>query len=178
MRQKLLQNASIFLLQNATVFLQNAAVITNCDNCITNCDSYYKMRRLLQIATVEPVSVLPLLSKVFEKIIYDQLYECLENFLSELLRGFRKVHSTQSAFFRLIQKWQAELDARVYVSTILTDLSKAYDCLSHDLLIAKLEAYGLDIGSLNFLLDFISSRKHRTKVGSSYSKFAEGYPKT
>ena len=62
------------------------------------------MRRLLQIATVQPVSVLPLLSKVFEKIIYDQLYECLENFLSELLRGFRKVHFTQPTFFRLIQK--------------------------------------------------------------------------
>ena len=60
------------------------------------------------------------------------------------------------------------------------DLSKAYDCLSHDLLIAKLEAYGLDIGSLNVLLDYLSLRKHRTKVGSSYSnglKFAEGYPK-
>ena len=173
MRQKLLQNASIFLLQNATVFLQNAAVITNCDNCITNCDSYYKMRRLLQIATVEPVSVLPLLSKVFEKIIYDQLYECLENFLSELLCGSRKAHSTQHALFRLIQKWQAELDSGGYVGTILMDLSKAYDCLSHDLLIAKLEAYGLDVGSLNFLLDYLSLRKHRTKVGSSYSKWSE-----
>ena len=52
-------------------------------------------------------------------------------------------------------------------------LSKAYDCLSHDLLIAKLEAYGLDVGSLNFLLDYLSLRKHRTKVGSSYSKWSE-----
>ena len=53
------------------------------------------------------------------------------------------------------------------------DLSKAYDCLSHDLLIAKLEAYGLDVGSLNFLLDYLSLRKHRTKVGSSYNKWFE-----
>ena len=53
------------------------------------------------------------------------------------------------------------------------DLSKACDCLSHDLLIAKLEAYGLDVGSLNFLLDYLSLRKHRTKVGSSYSKWSE-----
>ena len=53
------------------------------------------------------------------------------------------------------------------------DLSKAYDCLSHDLLIAKLEAYGLDRGSLNVLLDYLSLRKHRTKVGSSYSKWSE-----
>ena len=53
------------------------------------------------------------------------------------------------------------------------DLSKAYDCLSHDLLIAKLEAYGLDVGSLNFLLDYLSLRRHRTKVGSPYRKWSE-----
>ena len=48
-----------------------------------------------------PASVLPLLSKVFKKIIYDQLHEYSENFLSELLRGFRKAHSIQHAIFRL-----------------------------------------------------------------------------
>ena len=113
-------------------------------------------------ANYRPVSVLPLLSKVFEKIIYDQLYEYLENFLSELLCGFRKAHSTQHAPFRLIQKWQADLDSGVYVGAILMDLSKAYNCLSHDLLIAKLETYGLDVGSLNFLLNYLSLRKHKT----------------
>ena len=50
--RSLLQNASAFLLQNATVLLQNTKVITNCDNFIIKCDSHYKMRRLLQIATV------------------------------------------------------------------------------------------------------------------------------
>ena len=90
-------------------------------------------------ANYRPVSVLPLLSKVFEKIIHDQLYQYLENFLSELLCGFRKARSTQHALFKLIQKWQAELDSGGYVGATLMDLSKAYDCLSHDLLIAKLE---------------------------------------
>ena len=128
-------------------------------------------------ANYRPVGVLPLLSKVFEKFIYDQLYEYLENFLSELLRGFRKSHSTQHALFRLVQKWQAELDSGGYVDTILMDLSKwichTHDCLSHDFLIAKLEAYGSDVGSLNFLLDYLSLREHRTKVGSSYGKWSE-----
>ena len=68
---------------------------------------------------------------------------------------------------------QAELDSGCYVGTILMNLSKAYDCLSHDLLIAKLEAYGFDIDSLNFLLDYLSLRKQRTKVGSSYNKWFE-----
>ena len=49
----LLQNASGFLLQNATVLLQNVTVTTNCNNFITKCDSYYKMCHLLQIATVQ-----------------------------------------------------------------------------------------------------------------------------
>ena len=124
-------------------------------------------------ASYKPVSVLPLLSKVFEKIICDQFYEYLENFLNEFMCGFRKAHSTQHALFKLIQKWQAELDSGGYVGTILMAFSKAYDCSSHDLLIAKLEAYGLDVGSLNFLLDYLSLRKHRTKVGSSYSIWSE-----
>ena len=101
-------------------------------------------------ANYRPVSVLPLLSKVFEKIINNQLHEYLENFLNELLCGVRKAHSTQHALSRLIQKWQAELDSGCYVGTMLMDLSKAYDCLSHDLLIPKLEAYGLDVGNFNF----------------------------
>ena len=53
--RSLLQNATGFLLQNATVLLQNAAVITKCDDFITKCDSYYKTRRLLQIATVQEI---------------------------------------------------------------------------------------------------------------------------
>ena len=52
-------------------------------------------------------------------------------------------------------------------------MSKAYDCLPHDLLIAKLEAYGLDNDSLNLLLDYLSFRKQRTKVGSAYSKWSK-----
>ena len=57
------------------------------------------------------------------------------------------------------------------------DLSKAYDFLSNDLLIPKLEADGLDVSTTksNFLLDYPSLRKHRTKVGSSYSKWSKIY---
>ena len=120
-----------------------------------------------------PVSVLPLLSKVFEKIMYDQLYEYAETFLNKLLCGFRKAHSTQHALFRLLQKWQKELDSSGIVGTILMDLSKAYDCLPHDLIIAKLEPYGLDTNSLRFIFDYLSSREQRTKIGSAYSNWSK-----
>ena len=124
-------------------------------------------------ANYRSVSILPLVSKVFEKIMYDQLYDYIEHFLNQLLCGFRKAHSTQHALFRLLQKWQKELDSGGFIGIILMDLSKAYDCLPHDLLIAKLEAYGLDNDSLNLLLDYLSFRKQRTKVGSAYSKWSK-----
>ena len=81
--------------------------------------------------------------------------------------------------FRLFQAWQKELDQCGFVGTILMDLSKAYDCLPHDLLIAKLEAHGLDTVSLSLLKNYLANRKQRTKVGSSYSdwfEFLRGIP--
>ena len=97
-----------------------------------------------------PVSLLPLLSKVLEKIMYDQFNEYVETFLNKLFCGFRKAHSMQHALFRLLQKWLKELDSSGIIGTILVDLSKAYDCLPHDLMIAKLETYGLNMNSLRF----------------------------
>ena len=120
-----------------------------------------------------PISVLPLLSKVFEKIMHDQLYEHAETFLNKLLCGFRKAHPRQHALFRILQKWEKELDPSGIVGSILMDLSKVYDCLPHDLIIAKLEAYGLNTNSLRFIFDYLSCRKQRTKVGSTYSNCSE-----
>ena len=97
----------------------------------------------------------------------------MNNFLNSLLCGFRKAHSTQHALFRLLQAWQKELDQCGFVGTVLMDLSKAYDCLPHDLLIAKLEAYGLDTTSLSLIKNYLANRKQRTKVGSSYSDWFE-----
>ena len=54
---------------------------------------------------------------------------------------------------------------------LLTDLSRAFDCLNHDLLIAKLHTYGIDIDSLNVLQDYLSTREQRTKVDSFYSSW-------
>ena len=82
--------------------------------------------------------------------MYDQLYEYAETFRNKLLCGFRKAHSAQHALFRLSQKWQKELDSSGIVGTILMELSKAYDCLPHDLIIAKLEACGLETNSRRF----------------------------
>ena len=71
-----------------------------------------------------PVSILLLLSKVYERVIFDQLSEYMQTFLNKILCGFRKAHSTQHALFRLFQAWQKELDNSGNVGTILMDLQK------------------------------------------------------
>ena len=108
-----------------------------------------------------PVSVLPLLSKVFEPVIYHQLSKYIDTFLNKLLCRFRKAHSAQHALFKLLQRWEKELNNSGLVDTILMDLSKAY--LPHDLIITKFESYGLSKSSLNLLMDYLSSRKQRGK---------------
>ena len=86
------------------------------------------------------VSVLSLLSKIFEKVMYEQLYEYLNNYLNDLLCGFHKALSTQYVLTRLIQSLKKGLYSSGLVRTILMDLSKAYECLPHDLLKTKLDA--------------------------------------
>ena len=98
-----------------------------------------------------PVSVLPLISKIFKWIIHDQLSEYLEKYLNSILCGFTKAHSTEHALFKLLQARQEKLDEGGFVGTILVDLSKAYDCLPHDFLVAKLEPYGVGKAALNLI---------------------------
>ena len=64
----------------------------------------------------------------------------MDTVLNKLLYGFRKAYSTQHVLFKLLQRWQKEPDKSELVGTILIDLSKAYECLPHDLIIAKFEA--------------------------------------
>ena len=71
----------------------------------------------------------------------------------------------------MIEKWKKGLDKRSVAGGLLTDLSKAFDCINHELLIAKLDAYGFNHNSLRTILSYLSNRKHRTKVNNSYSKW-------
>ena len=116
------------------------------------------------------VSVLPLLSKVFEKVVYEQLYVCLNNYLNDLPCSFRKAYLIQHALIKSNQSWKNELDISAFVGTLLTELS--YDCLPRDILIAKLEAYGLDKPSVSLVNDYLSFQKQSTKIGTSYSNWA------
>ena len=71
----------------------------------------------------------------------------------------------------MLEIWKEATDNNKIFSALLTDLLKAFDCLSYDLLIAKLHAYGTDIDSFNILQDCLNNRKQRTKVDSFYSSW-------
>ena len=65
------------------------------------------------------------------------------------------------------------MDQGKFFGALLTDLSKAFDCLPHDLLAAKLSAYGFDKNSTMFLFDYLTNRKQRTKIGQVYSSWSD-----
>ena len=118
-----------------------------------------------------PVSLIPIISKLFERNMFDQTSSYIENFLSPYLFGYRKGHSTEQCLMIMIEAWKKALDKNGVAGGILTDLSKAFDCLSHDLLIAKLEAYGFGKSALKFVYDYMEDRKQRTKVNGAYSSW-------
>ena len=71
----------------------------------------------------------------------------------------------------MLETWKEAADNSKTSGALLTDLSKTFDYLSHDLLIAKLHAYGLDLASLKLIQDYLTNRKQRTKVDSFYSSW-------
>ena len=84
-------------------------------------------------------------------LVENFLKEFFDNILSKFQCGFRKGYGTQHYLLLMLEIWKETTDNNKAFGALLTDLSKAFDCLNHDLLIAKLHAYGIDIDSLNIL---------------------------
>ena len=116
------------------------------------------------------ISILPSVSKIYEGVLKNQITPFFQDKLSSvMLSGFRERYSTQHALIRVLELWRRCLDSSGIVGTILMDLSQAYDCLPHDLLIAKLEAYGFSNDSLQLVCSYLESRYQRVKIGSCKS---------
>ena len=116
-----------------------------------------------------PISILPNLSKVYERLMYNQIYPYFDTLFSKFQCGFRKGFNAQHCLLAMIEKWRKTLDKGGETGAVLTDLSKAFDCIDHNLLIAKLDAYGFEKQSIDFLRLYPTKRKQRTKVDSAYS---------
>ena len=88
-----------------------------------------------------PISVLPKVSKIYERYMYKQMSDYLGNFFSKFQCGFRQGISAQQYLLAMIRKWKKCVVKGKTFGALLTDLSKAFDCLPHDLIIVKLNAY-------------------------------------
>jgi hypothetical protein len=118
-----------------------------------------------------PITILPLFSKIFEQILSRQLVDYFDHIMSPFMSAYRKHYSCETSLLRLVDDWKHELDNKNIVGIVLMDLSKAFDCLPHDLLLAKLSAYGIDQDSTNLMKDYLSNRLQRVKVKDSLSNW-------
>ena len=116
---------------------------------------------------------MPLISKIFEKFLHQQIKDFSNEILSPKLCGFKKGHSTQHALLNFLKNCQKCLDKSGVVGTVLMDLSKAYDFLPHDLLLAKHSAYGFDESAITLIANYLSNRYQRVKIGSTFSSYLE-----
>ena len=126
-----------------------------------------------QVKNYRPVSVLPTLSKVFERLMHSQMAHYFDNILSPLLCGYRKGHNTQTALINLVEKCKEMLDKKGYTGAILMDLSKAFDTLDHELLLAKLHAYGFSRDALLLINSYLRDRKQRIKINFKFSDWVD-----
>jgi len=124
---------------------------------------------LFKNSTIRPITVLLSVSKIFERLMQNQMLPFVQSFLSPLLCGFREGYSTQHALLRLIEACNKSIDSGGIAGAIFTDLLKAFDCLVHELLIAKLKAYGFNRSALLFVHNYLDSRKQGVRVNGSFS---------
>ena len=110
-----------------------------------------------------------MLSKVFARSMFNQMPSFFDEILSKYQYGFRKGFSTQQCLLALLEKWKSSIDRSKVFEALLTNLSKAFDCLNHDLLIAKLNACACDLPALRLIHDYLLNRKGRKRINNSYS---------
>ena len=107
-----------------------------------------------------PVSLLPAISKIFEKVAHHQLYNYFKN--KKLFYtgqyGFRDDHSTELAALELVDRLNTDMDEKNIPIAIYMDLSKAFDTLDHSILIHKLSYYGIKGAALSWFKSYLSDR--------------------
>ena len=132
----------------------------------------YKKSNALDKSNYRLVSILPVISKFFERAINDQLIFYFSKIFHTYLSAFRSGYGCQTALLKIIEDWKNALDQHKFTAAILMDLqsyivSKAFDCLPHDLLLQKLKYYGTSKSALNLIQNYLSNRKQCVKLGTA-----------
>ena len=123
----------------------------------------------LQKENYRLVSLLPHVSKIFERIIHKQITNYMTDKLAHSITGFRKSHGTQNFLVAMLEQWKRALDKGEYISALFMDLSKVFDAINHDLLIAKLKAYGFSKEALKLMKSYLNSRKQKVQINYKFS---------
>ena len=127
-----------------------------------------------------PVTVLSHFTKVIETLIRQQFSRHVLPLLSPYQFAYKKNHSTETALLYMIESWKSAMDAQKRVSVISLDLTAAFDCIPHDLLLKKLEAYGMSPSSLKLMQSYLTSRYNCVRLHGKQSdrwfKVSKGIP--
>ena len=105
----------------------------------------------------------------------------MDKYLSPFISAYRQNYSTQHVLIRLLEEWREDLDNNFVVRGVFMDLSKALDCIPHDLLIAKLKAYGFDDYLEHYLYSHLDNRKQCVRINnekSSLQNLISGLPQS
>ena len=126
----------------------------------------FKKGRKNEITNYRPISLLPSLSKIIEKIIYKRLISYLNenNILANEQFGFKKNATTNMATYTLLNNIQLSLDKKWLVGGIFCDLQKAFDCVNHNILLEKMEYYGITGTAHKLMQSYLDNRYQRTKI--------------
>ena len=118
-----------------------------------------------------PISLLSTVSKIFEKVVFIQVYDyfCAHQLFYENQYGFRKSHSTELAALELVDRLFKHLDDGKIPVSVFLDLSKAFDTLNHAILMDKLKYYGLNETSLNWFRSYLHDRYQYTEYNGTCS---------
>ena len=106
---------------------------------------------------------------MYEKVLKNMLVEKMNDHFSPFVAAYRENYNTQHVLIRLLEELRLYLDNNYFVGAVMTDLSKAFDCIPHDLLIAKLEAYGFDNYTIRYVYSYLKNRKQCVKINNTYS---------
>ena len=118
-----------------------------------------------------PISVIPVIAKIFEKIVYEQLYEYLNNYnlLTTCQSGFRSLHSTLTVLAEATNSWSVNIDNGLVNGVVFIDLKKAFDTIDHNIILKKLGNYGVDLNSLKWFESYLTNRTQKCRVNDHLS---------
>ena len=131
--------------------------------------SLFKKDEELDKRNYRPVTVLPRVNNIFEKLLSVQIKDFYQGLLLDFISAYRRRHSCETALLKLTEDWRSCRDRKELVAVVSMDLSKAFYTIPHPLLLAKLKAYGLSNSACALFADYLSSRSQRVKVGDSFS---------